>query len=40
MRSAPRLYGKNVSKTCVDAVEKVLKVGSVFRSDEERLGFA
>ncbi len=40
MKSAPKLYGKNVSATCVDAVEKVLKTGSVFRTDEERLGFA
>lgn len=40
MRAAPKLYGKNVSSACIDAVEKVLKAGSVFRSDEERLGFA
>lgn len=40
MRKAPKLYGKNVSAVCVDSVEKVLKTGTVFRSDEERLGFA
>jgi len=37
MRKAPKLYGKNVSAKCIDAVEKVLKTGEVFRSDEERL---
>jgi len=37
MRKAPKLYGKNVSAKCIDAVEKVLKSGEVFRSDEERL---
>jgi len=37
MRKAPKLYGKNVSAKCIDAVEKVLKAGEVFRSDEERL---
>lgn len=40
MRKAPKLYGKNVSKQCIDAVEKVLKTGKVFRTEEERLGFA
>lgn len=40
MRSAKKLYGKNVSVACIDAVEKVLKTGSVFRSDEERLGLS
>jgi UDP-N-acetylglucosamine 2-epimerase (non-hydrolysing) len=39
MRGAPKLYGRNVSKACIDAVEKVLKKGEVFRSDEERLEF-
>lgn len=39
MRNAPKLYGKNVSAACIDAVEEVLKKGEVFRSDEERLGF-
>ncbi len=39
MRKAPKIYGKNVSKACIDAVEQVLKKGPVFRSDEERLGF-
>lgn len=37
MRSAPKIYGKNVSKACIDAVESVLKTGEVFRSEEERL---
>jgi len=37
MKKAPKLYGKNVSQKCIDAVEKVLKTGEVFRSDEERL---
>ncbi len=40
MRKAPKLYGKNVSAKCIDAVEQVLKTGNIFRSDEERLGFA
>jgi UDP-N-acetylglucosamine 2-epimerase (non-hydrolysing) len=40
MRKAPKIYGRDVSKACVDVVESVLKKGSVFRSDEERLGFA
>ena len=39
MRKAPKLYGKNVSAQCIDAVESVLKTGSIFRSDELRLGF-
>lgn len=38
MRKAPKLYGKNVSKHCIDAVETVLKKGKVFRTEEERLG--
>lgn len=37
MRKASKLYGKNVSAKCIDAVEQVLKKGEVFRSDEERL---
>ena len=37
MRSTPKLYGANVSATCVDAVEKVLAQGPIFRSEEERL---
>lgn len=40
MRAAPKLYGRNVSAACIDAVENILKTGPVFRSDEERLGFA
>ncbi len=38
MRKTPKLYGENVSAKCIDAVEKVLKSGNVFRSEEERLG--
>lgn len=38
MRKAPKLYGKNVSAKCVDAIETVLEKGTVFRSEEERLG--
>ncbi len=38
MRRAPKIYGKNVSSACIDAVESVLKKGEVFRTEEERLG--
>ncbi len=38
MRQAPKMYGRNVSAACIDAVEQVLKTCQVFRSDEERLG--
>lgn len=38
MRAAPKIYGKNVSGACIDAVESVLKKGSVFRAEEERIG--
>ena len=37
MRKAPKLYGKNVSAGCIDAVEKVLAQGEVFRDEEGRL---
>ncbi|MDD5623370.1 MAG: UDP-N-acetylglucosamine 2-epimerase [Candidatus Peribacteraceae bacterium] len=37
MRGAPKIYGKNVSAQCIDAVEKVLKGGEVFRDEESRL---
>ena len=37
MRKAPKLYGKQVSAKCIDAVEQVLRSGEVFRSDDERL---
>jgi UDP-N-acetylglucosamine 2-epimerase (non-hydrolysing) len=37
MRNVPKIYGKNVSKKCIDAVEKVLAEGEVFRTEEERL---
>jgi UDP-N-acetylglucosamine 2-epimerase (non-hydrolysing) len=39
MRKASKLYGKNVSKRSIDAVEQVLKEGRVFRTDDERLRF-
>lgn len=38
MRAAPKIYGCNVSTACIDAVERVLKTGDVFRGDQERLG--
>jgi len=37
MRAVPKIYGKDVSKKCIDAVEKVLASGEVFRTEEERL---
>ena len=37
MRDSPRIYGEHVSGKCVDAVEQVLKIGEVFRPEEERL---
>ncbi len=37
MRKAPKIYGKDVSKKCIDVIEKVLKEGEVFRNEEERL---
>ncbi len=37
MRQAPKIYGENVSAKCIDAVEKVLSTGEVFRNEEERL---
>jgi hypothetical protein len=39
MKKAPKLYGKNVSAKCIDAVEKVLENGEVFRNEEMRLHF-
>lgn len=38
MRSAPKIYGANVSKQSVDAIEGVLKGGEVFRGEEQRIG--
>jgi UDP-N-acetylglucosamine 2-epimerase (non-hydrolysing) len=38
MRKAPKIYGKDVSAKCIDAVEKVLKTGEIFRTEEERVG--
>jgi UDP-N-acetylglucosamine 2-epimerase (non-hydrolysing) len=40
MRKAKKLYGNNVSAKCVDAVEKVLAKGEVFRDEGTRLGMA
>jgi len=40
MRSAPKIYGENVSVACIDAVEEVLAGGEVFRTEEERLGIS
>lgn len=37
MRSAPKIYGANVSKKSIDAIEGVLKGGEVFRSEEQRI---
>jgi len=37
MRKAPKIYGENVSARCIDAVEKVLAQGEVFRDEEARL---
>jgi UDP-N-acetylglucosamine 2-epimerase (non-hydrolysing) len=37
MKSAPKIYGKDVSKKCIDTVEDVLKNGEVFRDEEARL---
>ena len=38
MRKAPKIYGKDVSKKCIDVVERVLQNGEVFRDEEGRLG--
>ena len=38
MRNVPKIYGENVSSKCIDAVEKVLSAGEVFRAEEERIG--
>lgn len=38
MRSAPKIYGENVSSKCIDAVESVLAKGDIFRAEEERIG--
>lgn len=40
MQNAPKLYGKDVSKKCVDAVLGVLEKGEVFRTEEGRLGIS
>lgn len=38
MKKAPKIYGTDVSKKCIDAVERVLATGEVFRTEEGRLG--
>ncbi len=38
MRKAPKIYGSDVSRKCIDAVEKVLANGEPFRDEEARLG--
>lgn len=38
MKNAPKIYGKNVSAKCIQAVEEVLENGSVFQSEQSRLG--
>ncbi len=37
MRKAPKLYGEDVSRKCIDVVERVLEKGEVFRDEEGRL---
>jgi UDP-N-acetylglucosamine 2-epimerase (non-hydrolysing) len=37
MRNAPKIYGEDVSKKCVDVVLGVLEKGEVFRDEEGRL---
>jgi len=37
MKNAPKIYGHDVSRQCIDVVEKVLGEGEVFRTEEERL---
>ncbi len=39
MRKAKKIYGKDVSKKCIDAVEAILKKGEAFRTEEERVRF-
>ena len=38
MKKAPKIYGENVSKKCVDVVLGVLEKEEVFRDEEGRLG--
>lgn len=38
LRKVPPIYGHDVSKKSVDAVERILATGDIFRSDEFRLG--
>lgn len=37
MSAVPTLYGENVSAQCIDAVERLLSKGEMFRTEEERL---
>lgn len=37
LRSAPKIYGEQVSAASVDAVEAMLKMGEAFRTEDERL---
>ncbi len=40
MRAAPKLYGENVSKLCIDSIEQVLALDDdISRSEERRIGF-
>lgn len=38
MRGAPKLYGRDVSARCIDAVDAALRGGEIFRAEEARLG--
>lgn len=38
MKQVPMLYGANVSQTCINFVEEVLRYGPMNRTEEERLG--
>lgn len=40
MKRVSKVYGTDVSKKCIDAVEAVLAKGEVFRTEEARLGVA
>ena len=37
MRKAEKIYGKDVAKKCIDAVEAILRDGEPFRTEEKRL---
>ncbi len=38
MKQVPMLYGANVSQTCINFIEEVLRYGPMNRTEEERLG--